>query len=343
MPRKDFKNAIGGQRAVAPNTANPRRLGVAGEEKPDAIREELERAAAQLPVRDIAIGQLLDNPFQHLARPELDEAALEELANSIRQNGFYGALLARRKRGTSDRYELAYGHRRREAAKRADLHELPVKIIELDDAQMARIMASENFSREDLTPMGEANVVGYLSTMQNMTIDAIAEVIGKGKGWIQPRLALYEGPDDVKAMVEQKRETFSHSRLLIKVKDTAQRANLIREVLQNNLTFEQLSIYLEELKQNSATTQRFIDKNITSRIGDTDSDGVHNASRENARKGSQGTAYSEMQRMEALNRVYKAVSKFENLVSQADYQLSEQEKEKLSDIVERLGDLLENN
>src|SRR5690242_7048762 len=129
MPAKDFKGPLNKQRTAAPGTGQGR-LGVVGT-VPNPIREELERATEQLPVREISIEQLHDNPFQQLARPVLDEETLEELASSIRQNGFYGALLARRKRGAAEQYEIAYGHRRREAARRAGLATLPVKVIEI--------------------------------------------------------------------------------------------------------------------------------------------------------------------------------------------------------------------
>ena len=94
------------------------------------FREKLEKEAAQSPIQELSISQLQDNPFQHLARNENDEsmgeAALEELADSIKQNGFYGALLARRKPGTFNQYELVYGHRRKAASIRAGLSTLPV-------------------------------------------------------------------------------------------------------------------------------------------------------------------------------------------------------------------------
>lgn len=324
-----------GQRTAANPAPRAGRLGVVGD-VPNPVREELERATEQLPVREINLGKLQDNPFQYLARPKLDEDALNELADSIRQNGFYGALLARRKRGADEQYEIAYGHRRREAAGRAGIQSVPVKVVELSDSQMARIMASENFSREDLTPMGEANVVGYLATMQNMTNEQIAEVVGKGKSWVQQRVALYEAPTDIKEMVEQKPETFSQVRLLRQVKDENKRAILIQAILEKGLTVEQVRNRLEELREEAEQ----LDKKITSDGDDIDSENGNKVSRESI--GSLEASREQIQRLDALLRLEKAAAKFERLASESGYKLSKEEKRKLADVVEGLSSLLHN-
>jgi ParB/RepB/Spo0J family partition protein len=318
---KDFKSAMKGQRTSQNN------LGVVGEVSP--LRAELERAAEQLPIQEIAIVRLQDNPYQKLARPSVDEEGLDELADSIRQNGFYGALLARRKRGITELYELAYGHRRREAAKRAGLENLPVKIVDLDDTQMARIMASENFSREDLAPLGQANVIGHLYTAQNMSIEKIASVIGKKRGWVQPRLALYNAPNDIKEMVEQKPEAMSHVRLLVQLDNPVARAPLIQAILADGLTFEQLGEKVKELKNQA----EHIAINFTNHRNDVDSETSHNVSRENKTVSTS--------RLEALLKVDKAVARFERLASVTDYKLSPNEKKLLKDILERLAPFLD--
>ncbi len=341
MPAKDFKGAMKGQRNASPAAARAGRLGVVGEDTANPFREELERASQDLPIQEIEIQNLHDNPFQHLARPTLDEDGLDELASSIRANGFYGALLARHKRGGPNQYELAYGHRRREAARRAGLTHLPVKIIELTDTQMARIMASENFSREDLTPLGEANVVGYLYNSQNMTIEEVAQVIGKKRSWVQLRQTLYEAPQDVKNMVELKHETLSHAGLLKSVGDAGQRSRLIEQVLEDGLTFEGLRSLLNEARESGkAASNSKIDHEITSNRSTTDGENFHNASRE---KDGEGLLSPErVQRAKALKRLEDATEKFEKLAEKSDYRLLKDEKEYLAEIVERLGAFLDN-
>lgn len=221
------------------------------------LRDRLEKEAEELPVAMIKIEELQDNAYQHLARHNQDIAVqdekLEELAESIRTNGFYGALLARH--NPAGGYQLAYGHRRREAARRAGLTELPVKLMELSDEQMARIMASENFSREDLTPMGEANVIGHLYDNLNMTVKEISSATGKGKGWVQSRLDLHAAPTYVKQMVVDRPDSLSFISVLMSEPDGEFRQILANEVVTKGLTREQLRTRVEPKRGENIVTK----------------------------------------------------------------------------------------
>lgn len=243
MPAKNFKAGF------KANSLNGRRVTQEDAIAPFGFRDELELRAENLPVLELPIVQLNDNPYQHLARPQLHEEALEELVSSIRQNGFYGALLARRRNNT---YELAYGHRRKEAARRAGLVTLPVKVIELTDDKMVRIMASENFSRQDLDPIGEANVVGLMESTQNLSARQIAEIIGKSRNWVERRISLYQASQDIKTMVAQKPDTFSLTDLLATIEDTNLRQEIIAEILSKGLTRREVQERLERIPKSEA-------------------------------------------------------------------------------------------
>jgi ParB family transcriptional regulator, chromosome partitioning protein len=337
-PRKDFGSAIRQQQIRPPAGTGVGKLGVVGETA-NPVREELERVAEQVPIEYIAIEHLHDNPYQKLARPALDEEALEELTSSIKQNGFYGALLARRKRGSRTDYELAFGHRRRDASRRAGLKQLPVKVLDLSNTQMANIMASENFSRENLSPMGEANVLGLLASEQNLTIDEIAQIVGKKKGWIQPRLRLYSATQDIKDLVETKPEYFSHSRILIQVKDPRHRTMLINEIITNDLTFQELEALANDLKNGVG----IIDKKFTSGINAADSEKTNNQHEARKKLAEENTAAYKLETMrdEALRRLDKAAIRFEKLAAETNYELTKQEKRRLREVLERLTPFLE--
>jgi ParB family transcriptional regulator, chromosome partitioning protein len=244
VPPKDLRKAISQNRIA--NQDNTPMLGVIGTLA--AEREVIEKKAEQVSVAEIEIGKLLDNPYQYLARPELDPDTLKELADSIRENGFYGSLVARPKPGNKAVYEIAYGHRRREASKLAGLKTLPVKVIDLTEEQMARIMASENFSRENLTVMGEVGVVGHFADTYNLSEAKIASAIGKTRDWVALRLAVHNAGVDIKQMVEQRPDTLGHVRLLRQITDAKKRAGLIEAVLEENLTREELTTRITELK-----------------------------------------------------------------------------------------------
>ncbi len=211
------------------------------------LRKKLEDQAEQLPLEMVLVSELHDNPYQALARTAHDQAMQEEkiaeLADSISGNGFYGALLARPRPGGG--YELAYGHRRREAARRAGLSNLPVKIMPLDDAQMARVMASENFSREDLSPLGEANVIGFLHHDLKMSVRDIANSVGKSKGWVQNRLDLFRAPQYLKDMVEARPDSMTFVASLMSVEDPVLRETLSHDVADKGITKEQLRRRIE--------------------------------------------------------------------------------------------------
>lgn len=243
MPKKDFRNSLRDLRGGIQDNY------VVGEGE-DARQanltslfvQQLEEEAKDLPITEIEIEKLHDNPYQHLARiGKLDPDSLQELADSIKQSGFYSTLLARPKPGSNGRsYELAFGHRRREAAKLAGLTTLPVKIKTLSDDEMFNAMASENIVREDLTVLGEANLVGTLATERNMSMDRIASTLNKKRGWVEPRLRLFEASDDIKNMVAEKPNTLTLIQYLQRVTDNGERAKLINLVLEDKLTRTEL-------------------------------------------------------------------------------------------------------
>ncbi len=217
----------------------------------EKLRQEMEIATAKVPIKDIELDLLLDNPYQHLAQRVMDDDSMQELVDSIKNNGFYGALLARRKTGEPGKMEVAYGHRRKEAAQRAGLTTVPVKVLGLSDIEMARIMASENFSRLDLNPIGEAAVVGFLAEQQNLSAREISQLVGKKRGWVESRLSLYNAPAAIKQMVEQKPDSFSHVPLLLRLKqDLNQLKQYAHQVVAEQLTVEELK---ERIDSNTKT------------------------------------------------------------------------------------------
>ncbi len=335
MPAKDFRGGLKNLRgSLTENERKP--MTVFGDSQlGNPFREELERQVEDLPITEISLGQLKDNPYQQLARPTIDPAAIEELASSIRQNGFYGALLARPKYDKPGFYELAYGHRRRDAAVQAGLTRLPVKVLDLSDIQMARVMASENFSREDLTPLGEAGVIGHLYNNQNMTLGDIAEVIGKKKGWVQLRLALSEAPADLKALVEQKPDTLSLIPLLVQLKESGERSGFIQKILAGKLNRAGLQRQVERSKR-QITGDNVTDFTINQPL--IDSDKSNNNILINGQSLVRDGEITETQT--ALKHLTMEVDYLEQLAGEAGKNLTPAEKERVIEIIERLHRLL---
>src|SRR4051794_9623986 len=99
----------------------------------------------------LAIDLLEDNPYQ--PRKAIDPGELYALASVIREQGFQGVLVARPHPQKPARYQLAFGHRRRDASRLAGLTSLPVIVREFSDTQMIVLAVTENVQRADLSPL----------------------------------------------------------------------------------------------------------------------------------------------------------------------------------------------
>ena len=108
-------------------------------------------------LNQISISDLSRNPYQ--PRQNFKEEKLEELAESIRKNGVIQPIAVRPSKAGSNKYEIIAGERRWLAAQRAGLHEIPVTILDLNDAESLEVAIVENIQRDDLNPIEEAK--GY--------------------------------------------------------------------------------------------------------------------------------------------------------------------------------------
>jgi len=153
----------------------------------------------------LALTALADNPFQ--PRDQIDPGALAELASVIAAQGFQGVLVARPHPQQAATYQLAFGHRRREAARLAGLSTLPVLVRDLTNEEMVEIAITENIQREDLSPWMEARTYGLMDQELGYTHEQIATAVGKKRGYVENRLRLLRAPADVQALVADKPDT----------------------------------------------------------------------------------------------------------------------------------------
>ena len=146
-------------------------------------------------------------------RKSFDEAALAELADSIRQHGIIQPLTVRRL--SSGYYQIIAGERRWRAARLAGLSEVPVIVVEADDRKAAELAMIENLQREDLNPMEEA--AGFQSLIENyhMTQEEAAQRVGKSRSAVANALRLLGLTPSVRAMVESGKLSAGHARALL--------------------------------------------------------------------------------------------------------------------------------
>ena len=154
---------------------------------------------------------LLD-PSPYQPRTRFPEAALEELAQSIRSSGIIQPLVVRK---IGARYQLIAGERRWQAAQRAGLHEVPVVVLDVSDVEALELAIVENVQREDLNPLEEA--AGYQSLISEFKYhqDDIAKVVGKSRSHVANMLRLLKLPEFVKTAIRSGQFSAGHARALI--------------------------------------------------------------------------------------------------------------------------------
>ncbi len=158
-------------------------------------------------------------PNRSQPRKEFDEAALADLADSIREHGVIQPLLVRPL--PSGGYQLVAGERRWRASRMAGLSEVPVVIRELSDHETMELALIENLQRQDLNPMEEA--LGYRSLMDEyqMTQEEVAKVIGKSRPAIANSLRLLALPQSVAEWIQEGKLSAGHGRALLALEDEA--------------------------------------------------------------------------------------------------------------------------
>ena len=186
----------------------------------------------------VRVDRLLNNPYQ--PRQEIRDDSIEELASVIRAQGFQGVLVARPAPDRSGYYQLTAGHRRREAAKRAAMALLPVVVRDLSEEDMVTLAITENIQREDLTPLEEGRIYLLMADEMGYTHEQIAREVGRKRGYIENRIRVARSPKDVQELIQAKPDSIRAVATLIKVKDPAERAEIIKHMLAGTLTVEDL-------------------------------------------------------------------------------------------------------
>ncbi len=173
----------------------------------------------------VPLDKIFANPDQ--PRRNFDPAALDDLANSIREKGVIQPLIVRPRPGRDDEYQIVAGERRWRAAQMAQLHELPVLVRDLDDTEVLELAIIENIQRADLNPIEEA--AGYKQLMERFghTQERLAEGLGKSRSHIANLLRLLSLPDEVIGYVREGRLSAGHARTLVTSDDPSGAARRI--------------------------------------------------------------------------------------------------------------------
>jgi ParB family transcriptional regulator, chromosome partitioning protein len=195
------------------------------------------------------IDRLTPNDFQ--PRGSLDEARLQELAQSIRANGLIQPIVVRK---AGDRFQIIAGERRWRAAKLAGLLRVPIVVRDVVPGEKSQLELAlvENIQREDLNPIDEALAYKRLADQFELTQEQIAAAVGKDRATIANHLRLLRLPDEVRTEVASGRLSMGHARALLSLAGEAEQRQLARDVLARSLSVRETESIVKKIVESSA-------------------------------------------------------------------------------------------
>jgi ParB family transcriptional regulator, chromosome partitioning protein len=182
-------------------------------------------------LRQLAINDL--KPGKYQPRTRMDQAALQELADSIKQRGIVQPILVREIAG--GKFEIIAGERRWRAAQLAGLAEVPVLVREIADADALGIGLIENIQREDLNAMEEAAGIQRLIEEFKLTHDEAAKAVSRSRSAVSNLLRLLELAKPVQDMVTEQKLDMGHARALLSL-GKAKQVELAHQIVHKNLS-----------------------------------------------------------------------------------------------------------
>lgn len=196
--------------------------------------DERQRLAGR--VADVEIESIRPNPYQ--PRKDFDEAALDELADSIRQLGVIQPLTVRST--GRNQYELISGERRLRASRRAGLKMVPAYVREATTEEILEMAIVENVQREDLNPVEIALGYQRLTEEVGLTQEQVAEKVSKSRSAVANTLRLLKLPPRVQASLREGTVTAGHARMLVALDDEDAQLALHREIVDDGLSVREV-------------------------------------------------------------------------------------------------------
>lgn len=211
------------------------------------IEEKIITETPKEEIQKVSLDELRSNPYQ--PRQNFDETALKELAASIKEHGVFQPIIIKK---SIKGYEIIAGERRVKASKLAGLKEIPAIIRDFSDSEMMEIALLENLQRENLNSIEEATAYKKLLENLNLTQERLAERLGKSRSHITNMLGILTLPENVQKLIGSKKISMGHARVLSKLEDPHQIAELSDRIITEGLSVRQI----EEITSSSKTYER---------------------------------------------------------------------------------------
>lgn len=254
--------------SAAPKAATPAPAAVPAAAAPAPVNEGLPG------YREVPVAHVEPNPYQ--PRKEFSDEALSDLVDSIRAEGLLQPIVVR---PVGDKFQLIAGERRWRAFQKLAIKTIPARVMTSSDASSASLALIENLQRADLNPLEEAH--GYASLIRDfdLTQDAAAQRVGKGRATVANSLRLLGLEPELQGYVGKGMLSVGHAKVLLGVENSPERLVLARRALEQGLSVRALEELLRSNKSGggagkkrrmpgaTATVLADIEKKLTSHLG----------------------------------------------------------------------------
>jgi ParB family chromosome partitioning protein len=193
-------------------------------------------------LKSVPVTRLSPGPFQ--PRKDMDPERLRELADSISAQGLVQPVTVRE---AGDGFEIIAGERRWRAAQLAGITEIPVIVRKVSDQAAMAIALIENIQREDLNAMEEAEALKRLLDEYRMTLQQLADAVGKSRAAVSNLLRLNELVPEVKGYLSSGQIEMGHARALLGISSDGQ-SQLARQIVERELTVRQVEAMVQDLR-----------------------------------------------------------------------------------------------
>ena len=189
------------------------------------------------------IKDLVRNKFQ--PRKFFSKESLEELSNSIKEQGIIQPIVVRNDKSQEGKYEIVAGERRWLAAQNAGIHKVPIITLDIDDGKSLELAIVENVQRQDLNAIEEADSYQKLINDFNYNHEKLSKFIGKSRSYIANSLRLLQLPKEVIKMVQEGNLSAGHARALINLNNSEE---IAKKIIQKKLSVRQAEVLARQYR-----------------------------------------------------------------------------------------------
>ena len=212
---------------------------------------------AEININKISISDLISSKFQ--PRKIFDKDSLQDLTSSIKERGIIQPIIVRKSNDNQSKYEIIAGERRWLAAQKAGLHEVPVVVTDANDLKSLEFAIVENVQRNDLNAIEEAR--GYQRLIEEFSYDQekVAKFIGKSRSHISNFLRLLGLPEVVLKLIENKKLSPGHAKILVGLHNADFVAN---KIVEKKLSVRQAEKFVKIFKVKKQSFKKSKDANL---------------------------------------------------------------------------------